>query len=332
LSLEKTAVSITKCQGLDYQSIKEAVYTAIEAIEFQAGASKILLKPNLNSYWDYSTGKTTDPRVVAAIVDYIRQNINVRAQIMVGEADASAMKTKHAFTVLGYRKMAEEKGVELVDLSMGERVKTDVSLKRNKFSLEFSKTILDSDLIINVPKLRYHKGVGVSCCLKNLYGSIATEYKFQWHKYPAFSFQRLFEPSGHVKGSQNLWEVIVAAAKVVKPALNVVDGITAYGSHPIRLKTVVAGTDPVATDSVVAGIMGYGPRAISHIRLAAEEGLGTIDKDKIELRERGTSLRELRSCFPYENFRSQEISWKLQLIGLKLYARVTGDTVPPALD
>jgi uncharacterized protein (DUF362 family) len=70
---------------------------------------KIVIKPNLCHYYSPDTGITTDPRVVAAIIDYIRDNVNNEAEIVIGEADATEMKADVAFKLLSFDRLSKEK-------------------------------------------------------------------------------------------------------------------------------------------------------------------------------------------------------------------------------
>jgi uncharacterized protein (DUF362 family) len=84
---------MVRIQRFDEENIKHAVYQAVELIEFKPNPVKsVLIKPNLCYYWDYSTGETTDPRVVSALIDYVREN-NANAEIKVVESDALAMRS-----------------------------------------------------------------------------------------------------------------------------------------------------------------------------------------------------------------------------------------------
>jgi uncharacterized protein (DUF362 family) len=44
---------------------------------------------------------------------------------------------------------------------------------------------------------------------------------------------------------------------------------------------IVAGRDPVSTDSTASRIMGFDPKSIYHIRRVAEKGLGEMDNVEI---------------------------------------------------
>ena len=68
-------------------------------------------------YLDCSTGETTDPKFVGAFIDLIREKISPDLDIAIVESDASAMKCKYAFRMLGFEKLAQEKNVRLLNLS-----------------------------------------------------------------------------------------------------------------------------------------------------------------------------------------------------------------------
>ena len=53
---------------------KKSIKTAIDKINFfgDEKIKNIVIKPNLCYYWDYSTGNTTDPQFVSAVIDCIR--------------------------------------------------------------------------------------------------------------------------------------------------------------------------------------------------------------------------------------------------------------------
>jgi hypothetical protein len=61
----------------------------------------------------------------------------------------------------------------------------------------------------------------------------------------------------------------------------------------VDLGIVIAGTDPVAVDSVAVHIMGHDPKKIEHIRIAAEHGLGQMELDQI--RVAGESIESVKT-------------------------------------
>lgn len=293
-------------------SVEEVVFRALDLLSYDwvSDPGSVVIKPNLCYYWDYSTGETTDPRVVSAIIDYVRARTSKDARIVVAEADGSAMRTRYAFKVLGYERLSSRKDVELLNLSEGETVETEVTVRGKKIALSVNKILLDSDLTINVPKLKYHRSVGLTCALKNIFGSIAVRRKAQYHS--------------------RLADVIVAVNKIVKSGITVVDGIIALGRYPKKLGTVIVGNDALAADIVAARILGYDPMSIGYLNLATEEKIG--DPDNTNLVESNVKLEALKRDFPKQSFVLQNLSWKLQIRMLKTYTRLVGDVFPPILE
>jgi uncharacterized protein (DUF362 family) len=310
-----STVSVTRTSVFDAEGIRQAVFRALDLAGFEPSGpvATVAIKPNLRFYWDYSTGETTDPRVVAAVIDYVRERWNSNARIAVVEADASAMRTQHAFPMLHYDRLAAEKEVELVNLSAGETCEREVAVGKHKFTFPLPQLLFDTDLFINCPKFKvgpYASGnaLHITCCLKNLFGCIAKPRKVGWHP--------------HIN------EVIVGLSKLIRPHLNVVDGIVALGQRPVKLGAVLAGSDPVAVDSVVARIMRYRPSSVKQVRLAQREGVGSARDVSVV----GEDVKALSKLFPSRSPLAFKLAWTGQLSMLRLYAKLSGDAVPPLLD
>lgn len=270
--------------------------------------NSVIIKPNLCYYWDASTGQTTSPKLVGALIEFLRSHWRNDPEILIAEADASAMKTKYVFRMLGYEDLAKDKEVQLLNLSEKPIANCRTTIESLNVELPFSKRLLDTDLLINVPKLKYHRFPKVTCALKNIFGAIAKPYKFSYH--PAFS------------------RTIVAANQIVKSDIVLVDGLVVLGNHPKIMKTLLLGQDALAMDYTVSNIMGFNPRSVKYLRLAKREGLG--DGDEFEIIGEA-SLEELKRRFPSVSYWKQRISWGLQLWMVKTYARIVGDTIPPIL-
>jgi uncharacterized protein (DUF362 family) len=240
--------------------VRKAIQDSLDLIRYElpTNVKNVAIKPNLCYYWDHTTGQTTDPKFVAALVDLIHDQISPNVNISIVESDASAMKCKHVFKMLGYEKLAQQHGVTLVNLSEDETDKVEVEAGGQTFHFKVPKTIQDADLRVNVPKIKYHsfEGIRITCALKNIFGCNPYPKKFKYHR--------------------KLDEVIVALNKVMRFDLCIVDGNIVSGVQPRRLGLVMASQDPVAIDVAAAEIAGVNPRSIRHITLAHREGIGNI--------------------------------------------------------
>ena len=271
-------------------------------------ADSIIIKPNLCYYWDASTGQTTSPKLVGALIEFLRNRLKNDPEIIIGEADASAMKTRHVFKMLGYEELAKDKEVELLNLSSAPIVNCNTNIGSAKIELNFSKKLLETDLLINVPKLKYHRLPKVTCAMKNIFGAIAKPHKFSYHS--------------------NLADTIVAANKIIHSDIILVDGLVALGNHPKIMKTLLLGQDAVTVDKVCSKIMGFNPSGIEYLSIADNEKMGN-NINPIVVGE--ASIDELKKNFPPVSYWKQRLSWSLQLWMVNTYAKIIGDIIPPML-
>jgi len=166
-------VSLVKIRGKKDQATKEAILKSLNLIKyrFPENTRNIVIKPNMCYYWDYSTGQTTDPRFIAALVDLIRDNMSSDINVTLVESDASAMKCKYAFKMLGYEKLAQQYDICLRNLSNDETEETKVKVEDHVFTFGIPKTIKDADLRINVSQIKYSlENIKITCALKNIFG------------------------------------------------------------------------------------------------------------------------------------------------------------------
>lgn len=309
--MAKVVLTVVKSQPFKDEGITDAVERALDQLNYDfSNVKNVVIKPNLCYYWTSSTGETTDGRVVCAAINYLRRKISNDVKITVAEADASAMKTKYAFSILGYSELCQKNNVNLKNLSEGNIVNSTVKVGNENVTLPFNEDLLKADLIINVPKLKTHNFVGVTCALKNIFGAIAKPRKYSYHN--------------------NIANVIVAANKIVKSNITLVDGLIVRGSVPKKLGVVLAGDNPLSTDFVAAKIMGFNPKSVPYLDLAAKEKLG--ETSNIGLIEDGVSLAYVKKNFPHYSHLMHTISWGLQLKMLKAYTVVSGDVLPPFLE
>jgi len=247
-------VSFVNLKGFNIEyAIRDSL--ALINYKFPKTTRNVVIKPNLCYYWDYTTGETIDPKFVAALVDLLRNDISRNVKITIVESDASAMKCKYAFKMLGYEKLAQQYDLRLLNLSDDEIEKTEVKIGDQVFNLSFPKALKDADLKINVCKIKYSlESMKITCALKNIFGCNPYPKKFRYHP--------------------KLNEIIVALNKLFRFNLCLVDGNIVSGSQPRKLGLVMSSEDPVALDVAAAKIAGVNPKTIKYIELAFKEGLG----------------------------------------------------------
>jgi len=308
----KVVLTSLKTRTFSDSDIDNAVERAIDLLDFNFKRSihDVVIKPNLSYYWNSSTGETTDPRVVCAVIDFVRRKLGNDVDISVVEADASAMKTKYSFRVLGYDKLCQAKNVKLRNLSEGDIVDVKATVEGKEVVLPINQLLLKADLRINIPKLKTHNFIGATCALKNMFGAISKPRKYTYH--------------------EMISHVIAAVNKIVKSDIVVVDGLIVRGSYPKKLGVILASDDPIAMDFIAARIMGFNPKRIPYLSLAAKEQ--SFQAKDVELVEENVRLGEIERNFPSYSHFIHTISWGLQLKMLRAYMAIAGDVLPPILE
>jgi uncharacterized protein (DUF362 family) len=282
---------------------------------------KVVIKPNLVFALPPSAGFTTDPRVVGAIVELCRR-VSPR-EIVIAEGSGGA-DTRVAFEACGYKEIARELGVDLVDLNDCSTQMVEVPRGRAFRELEIPQVIVESDALIDVPKLKVNKGRRwASLSVKNLIGALpgkgeysetpSGEYPFElspefWAPDGEFFMphhRRWWAPSGEKKRIHaDLAEGLVDLNTVIRPSLNVIDGTTAHpnpdisgtkGEKAVILDTIMAARDPLALDLIAAEAGGVDPLGISYLKRAAVRGLGESDYRRIEVV--GTPLEQVKRAW-----------------------------------
>lgn len=288
-------------------AVRASIKKALDLIDFKVKnpVKTVAIKVNLCYYWSAATGETTDPLVVASLIDCIRESWGSDVGVKVVEADATAMRTKYAFTMLGYDKLAKEKNIELFNLSNDILDEKEVQVNGRTIKFKIPTSLLKSDLFINMPKLKTHSLTRITCALKNIYGCIASPRKVVYHPF--------------------LDEAIVGINKILRPQLTIVDGLVALGRFPVYLGLIMTSVDPFSIDWVASKIMGFNPSKIGFLKVALDEKLGNTDG----ILTRGEDVNTFKKIFPKQNFFRSKLLAKTQKTLLMFYGRIVGDIVPP---
>jgi uncharacterized protein (DUF362 family) len=144
---------------------------------------------------------------------------------------------------------------------------------------------LEADAMVSVQKLKNHAYMGVTLCLKNLFGIVP--------------LQPTGRPRGYYHHLVRMPYMLSDLGKIFNPALNIIDGIVGQGGqewgkgdHPIIANTLIAGDHVVNTDVCGAYLMGHDPqsdwltppfhRDRNALLVSAQHGFGTADINAID--------------------------------------------------
>lgn len=254
-------IDLVDCSSLDICRKLWAALDGYRDLLPRSRDAQILIKPNLNSHMNALTGNTTDLRVLSFLVKYLKEH--GFEKIIIGDGTNSGFYRNRIEVIsrLKVDELARYYGIQARDLNYSKTCQIELSDGRRA---EVARECIESDFLINVPKLKTHFEMGMSVCLKNLIGCMAgQENKKAIH--------------------QNLAANILRINDQIRPNLQIVDGLIAMEGlgptrgTPVRLNVLVLGTDPYLLDLLCARLAGFDYRRVHTLRLAEERGKLTAE-------------------------------------------------------
>ena len=234
---------------------------------FVRPGERVLIKPNMLAAKSPDAAVTTNPEVVRAVIELVRE---VGATPVVGDSPGIG-KLQRVAEKCGIMQVLDETGTELVEFDDPMQVAGTGFFKR----FELARAYLEADRLINLPKLKTHGMMTMTCAVKNLFGAVVGAGKIAWHL-RAGEDRDLF--------AQMLLEIY----QLRKPDLNIVDAVTAMegdgpsGGDPRHVGLLIAGVNAVSVDVVAAEILGIPKKLLYLERVAAKLAVSGIDRSSIQ--------------------------------------------------
>jgi len=227
-------------------------------------SAKILIKPNLNSNMNALTGNTTDLRIVAAVIEYLRDK--GYGNITIGEGTNSGFYRSNISVIsrLAVDRLAKHYNVKVIDLNYSDKVEIGFE---NSIKADVARECVEADFFINMPKIKTHFEAGMSLSLKNLIGCLVGQ-------------------DNKKKAHKSLARNILNINKVIKPDIHIVDGVISMEGlgptrgTPVRTGVIITGTDPYLIDLICAKIATFDYKKIGVLKAAADSGLITPEHRK----------------------------------------------------
>jgi uncharacterized protein (DUF362 family) len=151
--------------------------------------------------------------------------------------------------------------VEFIDLNRDELIRVPMRATYTGLDhLWLPRTVLASDFIVSMPKIKTHHWAGVTLSMKNMFG-IVPGTRYGWPKNVL-----------HWKG---IHRSILDICATIPIHFVIADGVIAMeGNGPLHgthrhLGKVVLADDPVAADFTCARLRGFDPHAVWHLDRAS---------------------------------------------------------------
>jgi uncharacterized protein (DUF362 family)/ferredoxin len=269
------------------ENIEVAVAKILEPLggmaAFVSPGQKVLVKPNMLAGKSPEKAVTTHPEIVRTVICLAQ-----RAGGIVSVGDSPGVGSPRQVAArCGILEVIEETGAAFAPFTDSIRVRPAGSTFHE---LEIARDILDADVVINLPKLKTHQMMGLTCSVKNLFGAVVGMRK-----------PRLHLQAGSDKAIFAL--MLLELSEHIRPALTIVDAVTAMEGNgpgsgdPVHVGALLAGSEPLAVDAVAIRLLGLRPGKVWTQRIALENGRNGARFEEVELlgddpdRLRPTSFR-----------------------------------------
>jgi uncharacterized protein (DUF362 family) len=245
---------------------QESLRIAIKALggmeAFIRRGDRVLIKVNAAFATPPALSATTHPELVEEMIRLCRS----AGAVSVIVADNPINDPASCFSLTGIQHAARQAGADIV-MPFKSRFRS-MSLTGGTLIKEwpvFYEPFAGVQKVIALAPLKDHHRSGASMIMKNWYGVLGGR-------------RNVFH--------QNIHEIIMELAMLVKPTLAVLDATTAMmkngptGGSMSDLKetrTMIAGTDQVAVDAAGATVLERSVESLPHILKAHAKGLGTSD-------------------------------------------------------
>ena len=229
---EATISDIYVCQV----NSQQATYVLDKIINsVNLGKRKIFIKPNVRSCHSPESAKTTNPKTLSIVLEYLKSHFD--NEIIVADGSIIGVDTKKAATAAGILRVCEEYEVPFIDLRECGYRRIEIPIE--PYFIEISNLVFDGMYLINMPKLKSTYGFPLSLSAKNLKGVISDRSKLDFHTY-------------------GIQERVKLLTSLVQADVSIIDGLYSLSlDTALDTDILIASNNSLALDSFVAKKMGY---------------------------------------------------------------------------
>lgn len=270
-------VSIVPCRNYSADEVDralDAVLAPLGGFGFVRPGIKIAIKANLVTFMRPDRAATTHPALLCALT---RKLTELGAVVTVGDSPGGLYNAAFVGRVYSATGMSEiEKCGGHLNRNFAQR---DVIFKEARAAHSFTYTAYldDADVIINFSKLKSHGMMGLSCAVKNMFGTVPGTMKPEYHyRYP--------DHAVFADMIVDLNEYFLP--KTVLCICDAVVGMEGNGptaGEPRQIGALLASASPYCLDVVAAELIGLTRQNVPTLEAAYLRGLAPADVSGINI-------------------------------------------------
>jgi uncharacterized protein (DUF362 family)/NAD-dependent dihydropyrimidine dehydrogenase PreA subunit len=247
--VDRNLVSLQALSDYSPDNIHAALERLLEPLGgmkyFVSPGQRVLLKPNMLAGKVPEKAVTTHPEIIRAVAQLVQ---SVGGIVYLGDSPGIGSPESVA-RKSGIMAVVEELGINFSPFVESVKVHPQGQTFQE---LEVARELLDSDVVINLPKLKTHQMMGLTCAVKNMFGAVIGLRKPRLHL-QAGSDKELFAL------------MLLELCEQLDPALSIVDAVVGMegdgpgSGEPRQIGAILAGTNPLAIDAVATELVGLKP-------------------------------------------------------------------------
>jgi uncharacterized protein (DUF362 family)/Pyruvate/2-oxoacid:ferredoxin oxidoreductase delta subunit len=255
---------------------------------FVKPGQRVLLKPNLLAGKAPEKAVTTHPEIVRAVITLVKE---VGGDISLGDSPGIG-SPENVARKAGLLDVVEETGIHFTPFNRSVKIRPQGTTFHE---LEVAGELLEADVIINLPKLKTHQMMGLTCAVKNMFGAVVGLRK-----------PRLHLQAGSDKAFFAL--MLLELCEQLAPQLTIVDAVVGMegegpgSGDPVQIGALLAGSSPQAIDTVATELVGMKTSQVWTQQVARDAGRALTRLEEITVV--GTPLEQLK----LKNFRPAKMT------------------------
>ncbi len=313
----KDKVAIVKLDDYQPENIKNALKSIFELLEIKDffNNKSILLKPN---FLAPTKNAFTPIDLIRELIRILKKKTDIE-NISVGDSTLTKKFTSITFKRSNIRELCEAESVNLINFFESERVK--VKLHNPIYEIEenvyLPKEVIDTDIILNLPKLKTHSGYVYTGAIKNFFGLLGNKMHMHMTHNNKKDFQKMLA---------DIYFAVEETNNTDFPkVLTIMDGVMAMegkgprAGKPRKVGVLIAGFNSAAVDIVGYTLMNGNPNDLDAITSLANRTELPVDITKLEIVGEANFEKYI-----VKNFKKPKITSLLKSLGPEkgLYSKI----------
>jgi uncharacterized protein (DUF362 family)/Pyruvate/2-oxoacid:ferredoxin oxidoreductase delta subunit len=267
------SVSLQSLADYNPERVKDALHLLLEPLggidRYVKPGQKVRIKPNLLAGKTPEKAVTTHPEIVRQVILMVQQAGGIAS---VGDSPGLG-KPENVARKCGIFEVIESTGARFAFFDES----VPINLEAGTFHhLEVAREALETDIIINLPKLKTHQMMGYTGAVKNLFGLVVGMRKVRLHL-----------QAGTDKEFFAL--MLLELAERFKPALSIMDAVVGMEGNgpgngdPVQIGALLASPHLVALDTVATAMVNLSEQRVWTQLVARKTGRQGVSLDELDL-------------------------------------------------